>query len=42
MIKLYLIGSNKHENKWYGEAETSAEVYRCKLHSVLDNTSPHL
>ena len=33
--------SNKHENRWWCAADTSAEVRIWKLHIELDNTSPH-
>ena len=36
-----LLGSNKHENKWWCVADTSTEVHEWKIQSVLDNTSPH-
>ena len=39
MVREVLLGSNHHENKWFCEAETPAEVYICKLHSALENTS---
>ena len=32
--------SNKHEI-WCFAAETSAKVYICKIHSSLENTTPH-
>ena len=41
MVREVLLDSNQHK-KWYCKAETSAEVYRYKIHSTLDNTSPHL
>ena len=41
MIWSDLLNSNQHENNWYCESETSSEVYRWKIHSVLENESPH-
>ena len=41
MIISGLLNNNQHANKFCCEAEASAEVHRCKLHCVLDNTSPH-
>ena len=41
MVMAGLLYSNKHENKWYYSAETSAEVHRCIIHSDLENISPH-
>ena len=41
MVRSVLLENNQHENKWCYAAETSTEVYRCKLHSELDNASPH-
>ena len=41
MIIEGLIYSNQHENKWCFAAKKTAGVYRFKLHSVLDNTSPN-
>ena len=41
MVIAGLLDSNKHENKWCCAAETSAEVHRCRIHSDLDNISPH-
>ena len=41
MVRAGLLGINQHENKWCYEAETSSEFHRCKLPSVLHNTSPH-
>ena len=36
-----LLDSNQHGNKLFFEAETSAEVHRCIIHSALDYISPH-
>ena len=33
--------SNKNANKWCWVSETSSELHIFKLHSALDNTSPH-
>ena len=41
MVREGLLYSNQHENKWYRVAETLAEVHRCRIHSALDNISPH-
>ena len=41
MVIEKLLDSNPHENKSFCASETSAEVHRCKIHSALDNTSPH-
>ena len=41
VVRSGLLGINQHEKKWCRAAETSDEVYRCKIHSELDNTSPH-
>ena len=41
MVMAGLLDSNKHENKWYYSAETSAEVHRCRIYSDLYNISPH-
>ena len=41
MVRDGLLYSNQHENKWYFVAETSAEVHICRIHSALDNISPH-
>ena len=41
MVGEDLLDSNQHKNKWCYFAETSVELYRYKLYSVLDNTSPH-
>ena len=40
MVISDLLGINQHENKWCCEAEIPAELYRCNMHSSLDNTSP--
>ena len=37
-----LLASNQHANKWCCAADTSEEIHICKLHSALDNTSPHV
>ena len=36
-----LLYSNQHENNVCSTAETSAEVYRYKIHSTLDTASSH-
>ena len=41
MVRSALLNSNQHENKWCCEAEIPAEVYRCIIHSTLNNISPH-
>ena len=41
IVILVILNSNQHENKWICEAETSDEVYICKIHSGLDNKFPH-
>ena len=41
MVRSALLGSNQHENKWCYADETSAEFNRYKIHSALDNNSPH-
>ena len=41
IVREVLIDSNQLTNKWSCEAETSATVHRCKIHSALDNTSHH-
>ena len=41
IVREGIIEINQHENKWSCAVETSAEVHKCKLHSVLDNNSPH-
>ena len=40
MVRAGIIDSNQHENKWFCVEETSAKVYRLKLQSVLENTTP--
>ena len=39
MVREGALDNNQHENKWCCETETSAEVYRCKIHIASDNTS---
>ena len=41
MLRSGLIGFNQHTNKWYCAADTSLKFHRFKLHSALDNSSPH-
>ena len=41
MVREGLLDSNQHENKWCCAAETSAQVRICRIHSDLDNISPH-
>ena len=41
MVISGLIDSDQHANKWCCTAETSSEVHRCKLRSVLENTLSH-
>ena len=41
MERSALLDSNQHENKWWFEAEISYEVHRYRIHSSMDNTSPH-
>ena len=41
MVISGLIYSAKHANEWCCTAETSSEFHRCKIQSVLDNTSPN-
>ena len=41
MVRAVILYSNQHANKWCCAAETSAEFHRWKIHSGLDNTSPH-
>ena len=40
IVRASLIYSNQYAKKWRCAAETSAEVYRFKIHNALDNTSP--
>ena len=42
MVRAYLLNGNQNENKWFYEAETYPDIYRCKIYSSLDNASPHL
>ena len=37
MVRSGIIENNQHENKWYCEAETLAQVYVWNIHSSLDN-----
>ena len=39
ILKEIILDSTQHEKKWCCESETPAEVYRCKIHSELDNIS---
>ena len=41
MVISGIIDNNQQEKKWSCASETSSKVYRCKIHSELDNTSPH-
>ena len=41
MVRSGFIDINKHENKCCCEAETSADVHRCRIHSALENIPPH-
>ena len=41
MVRAGLVYSNQHAKKMCFAAETSAEVPRYKIHSTVDNTSPH-
>ena len=41
MVIVGLIDSNQYAKKWRCEAEISEEFHRCKMHSRLDNYSPH-
>ena len=41
MVRAGLIESNQHENQLGCAEETPDEVYRFKIHSKWDNTSPH-
>ena len=41
MVRAGLLDRNKHAKKWCSTAETSEEVYGCKIHIELENTSPH-
>ena len=41
MVRESLLDSNQNGKKWCCTAETSDEVYICKLDSALDNTSTH-
>ena len=41
IVRSDLADSNQHEKIWCCAAETSAEVYLCKLHSALESTSSH-
>ena len=41
MVREGLLDSNQHENKWCCAAEKSSEAHRCRIHSDLDNISPH-
>ena len=41
MIRSGLIDSNQHESKWFCAAEKSAELYRCKIQTAVNNTLPH-
>ena len=41
MVRAVLLDSNQHTNKWFYAAETPEEVYRFKIHSILENISPH-
>ena len=40
MVRIGLLDNNHHK-KWCCTAEITEEVYRCKLHSELDNSSPN-
>ena len=40
MVRGGIIDSNQHEKLRFAE-ETPVEVYRCKIHIALDNTSPN-
>ena len=35
MVRVALLGSTQHENKFYREVETSAEIYRHKINIAL-------
>ena len=41
MVRAVILDSNKQENKWFCAAQTSAEVHRCIINSVLDDISPY-
>ena len=41
MFRSDILDRNQHEKQWCFAAEISAELYRLKIHSALDNTSPH-
>ena len=41
MVRSSLIDRSQHENKLCCTDETSAEFYIFKIHSALDNASPH-
>ena len=41
MVRSVLLGSNQHANKLCCAAETSTKFHRFKIHSTLENTSPH-
>ena len=36
-----LLDIHQYANKCYCAEKTSAEVYRCRINSALDNISPH-
>ena len=41
MVRQYPPYSNQHKNKLFFTAKTSAEVYRCRIHIAMGNSSPH-
>ena len=40
MFRSGLLDINQHKSKWWCAKEILAEVYRYKINSKLDNTSP--
>ena len=41
IVRAGLLDSNQNENKWCCAEEISAEVHICRIHSALENISPH-
>ena len=41
MVIISLYDSNQHKNKLFCANETSSQAHRFKIHSALDNNSPH-
>ena len=41
MVRAGVLVSDQHENKLCCAEDSSAEVHRWKIYSLLDNNSPH-